>query len=318
MASFGYRPNPEETDWILSDPDTPGVFGLSPNDGNRIRKSWTNKKPLLLTDTLIALQPNWKRGAQKIGDCVAWGWEVGCTIATAVDIYIRKEPWQWHGSYATEPVYGGSRVEARGKSPGRGGWQDGSYGGAAAKWVTKWGCLRRLNYGVVTGNKEHDLTIYSGNKSKQWGNYGCGGRYDKENLDSIAKEYPCKEAVLVTDFDNAANCILNGWPIAVCSGQGFTKTRDSQGFCKPHGRWSHCMCFVGVRFDRPGLLCMNSWGYSNKGPHGIKTHDEIMKCSFWVDADVCNKMLRGQDSFAITGVNGLEPREVDFSSHWEI
>lgn len=317
MSLFGYEPQLDETEEILSDPDVAGVYGLSPNDANRIRKSWTNREPFLLTDALIALQPNWRRGAQKIGDCVSWGWEVGCTIATAVDIYIRREPWQWHGPYATEPIYGGSRVEAR---PGRktGGWRDGSYGGAAAKWITEWGCLKRLNYSVVTGNAEHDLTTYSGNKAKQWGNYGCGGKKDAGSLDEVAKEYPCKEAVLVTDFDNAANCILNGFPIAVCSGQGFTKTRDKDGFCRPHGSWSHCMCFVGVRFDRPGLLCMNSWGYSNKGPHGIKTHDEVMKCSFWVDADICNRMLRQKDSFAITGVDGLEPREVDFSSDWDI
>ena len=78
------------------------------------------------------------------------------------------------------------------------------------------------------------------------------------------------------------------------------------------------MCFAGVRFDRPGLLCMNSWGYSNKGPHGIQTDEEIMKCGFWVDAKVVDRMLRGQDSFAVTGVNGLEPREIDWSGDWEI
>ena len=63
---------------------------------------------------------------------------------------------------------------------------------------------------------------------------------------------------------------------------------------------------------------MNSWGYSNKGPHGISTHDEVMKASFWVDDSVVDRMLRGQDSFAITGVKGLEKRSVDFTTGWEI
>ena len=78
------------------------------------------------------------------------------------------------------------------------------------------------------------------------------------------------------------------------------------------------MAFVGVRFDRPGLLCVNSWGYSNKGPHGVETFSEVMKAGFWVDAKTVDRMLRGQDSYAVTGVKGLEPRSVDFSSDWAI
>ena len=316
MTLFGYRPNHEENDWILGDNEVPGVYGLSPNDANRIRKSHTNQEPVLLTDALLKLNPSWRRGAQKIGDCVAWGWALCLDLAVAVDIWVDKEPWQWRGHFATENLYGGSRVEARGKRVG--GWSDGSYGGATAKWITKWGCLRRHNYSIATGNKEHDLTTYSGDKAKQWGYYGNGGRYDKGELDKVSKDFPVKEAVLVTNFDDAANCILNGWPIAVCSGQGFTKTRDAQGFCSPRGSWSHCMAFTGVRFDRPGLLCTNSWGYSNKGPHGVETHPEVMKASFWVDAKVVDKMLRGQDSYAVTGVKGLEPRTIDFGADWEI
>ena len=113
---FGYAPNHEETDWILGDPEAPGVYGMGPTDSARMEQSWSADSPLLLTDALIALQPNWRRGAQKIGDCVAWGWEVAATIATAVDIVVDKEPWKWTGPYATEPIYGGSRVEARGRT----------------------------------------------------------------------------------------------------------------------------------------------------------------------------------------------------------
>ncbi len=313
---FGYEPNPEEVDWILGDPDTPGVFGLSPNDSNMISKDHDDRDPLLLTDALVALQPNFKRGAQKIGSCVGWGYEISSRIAHAVDIVIDKEPWKFVGEFSIESVYGGSKCESRGRDFA--GWRDGSYGAAAAKFLTKWGALPRANYSIVTGVKEHDVTVHSEDKTKQWGAYGNGGKHDKGKLDEVVRQYPVKEAVLVTSFKDAANCILSGWPIAVCSGQGFTKTRDDQGFCKPRGSWSHCMAFVGVRFDRPGLLCMNSWGYSNNGPHGIDTNSEVMKCSFWVDADVCDKMLRGQDSFAITGVDGLKPRDIDFSTGWEI
>lgn len=316
MSQFGWKPNPEEVDWILGDPDVPGVFGLSPNDANRIRKSHTNRDPLLLTDALLALEPDFKRGAQKIGSCVGWGYEIGVRIAHAVDIVLDKEPWKYTGEFSIESIYGGSRCEARGRDYA--GFRDGSYGAAASKFITKWGALPRANYSITTGNNDHDVRKHSEDKTKQWGAYGNGGRADKGELDEVVRAYPVKEAVMVTGFDDAANAILNGWPIPVCSGQGFTKTRDKDGFCSPRGSWSHCMCFVGVRFDRPGLLCMNSWGYSNKGPHGIETNENVMKASFWVDAKTVTKMLRGQDSFAITGVNGLEPREVDFTTDWNL
>ena len=88
MSKFGYTPNHEETDWILGDPEVPGVYGMGPSDSARMEQEWSEDSPLLLTDALIALEPKWKRGAQKIGDCVSWGWELAATIATAVDIVM--------------------------------------------------------------------------------------------------------------------------------------------------------------------------------------------------------------------------------------
>lgn len=316
---FGYKPNPEETEWILADPVTP-VWTLSPHDANRISKTSKTGEPVILFDALKPLHPNWKRGAQAIGDCVSWGFELACTLATAVDIYVDKEPWQWKGEYATEPIYGGSRVEARGKS--QGGWSDGSYGGAAAKWLTKWGALRRLDYSLRTNVASHNLTKYDGQKAKNWGNYGCGGQEDKQALDNVAKEHPVKAAYLVTKYEDAVSAIENGWPIAVCSGQGLGK-RNGDGFAPPYGSWSHCMCFTGVRYDKPGLLCSNSWGNSwgTTAPFGPGLDDywaEVKKCSAWVDAKTVDRMLKQQDSYIITGVKGLEPRTIDWSHGWSI
>jgi hypothetical protein len=70
------------------------------------------------------------------------------------------------------------------------------------------------------------------------------------------------------------------------------------------------MCFIGVRFGkRPGLLCANSWGDSNTvGKH--YPHDmppAVRNCSFWVDADVCDRMLSGRDSYVYAGYSGFKP-----------
>ena len=80
----------------------------------------------------------WVVEAQGIGDCVSWGWAHAIWIALAVDWQTGRLA-EGPRIVATESIYGGSRVEARGKDgSGRaavGGWSDGSYGAAAARWV---------------------------------------------------------------------------------------------------------------------------------------------------------------------------------------
>ncbi len=241
-------------------------------------------------------------GAQGIGDCVSWGWAHAADIHLAV-LWKLGESAEWKPA-ATEAIYGGSRVEARGVSFG--GWSDGSYGAAAAKWVRDWGVVFRQRYDDLGV----DLTRYSAARAKQWGAYGCGGRNDEGRLDKMAREHPIKRVALVTSFEEAARAIQSGYPVAVCSGQGFSSRRDSQGFCSPRGSWSHCMCFIGVRFgDRPGLLCLNSWGPN--WVSGPKWPDDQPDGSFWVDARVATRMLSGRDSYAVSGYEGFPYRPLD-------
>ncbi len=54
--------------------------------------------------------------------------------------------------------------------------------------------------------------------------------------------------------------LSNGYPVTICTGQGFVLTRDADGFCSPKGTWGHCMLIGGVRFDRPGACILQSWG----------------------------------------------------------
>lgn len=242
----------------------------------------------------------WVVGAQGIGDCVSWAWAHGADVHLAV-MYLLGDSAEWHAA-ATEAIYGGSRVEAQGRSFA--GWSDGSYGAAAAKWVRDWGVLFRQPYGEI------DLTRYSARRAKQWGAYGCGGRGDGGQLDQLARSHPIKEVALVTTFDAAARAIQSGYPVVVCSGQGFTSTRDADGFCRARGRWSHAMCFIGVRYgQRPGLLCLNSWGPDwVSGP--VWPADQPSG-SFWVQARVATRMLSGRDSFAISGYRGFPHRKLD-------
>lgn len=221
-------------------------------------------------------------------------------MLAAVEVVLKREAESFGGRTLEASVYAFSRVEARGRS--RAGRSDGSYGGAAAKAVRDWGTL---HYGVDYGGETFES--YSASREKSWGDTGV-----PDNLEPFAKERRVKEVTLVENFDQAAKAIQNGYPVPVCSMQGFTMKRDSDGFCRASGSWAHCMLFCGVRFDRPGLLCMNSWGNSNSGPrYPEDMPDRIAACTFWVDKSTADKMLRGRDSYAISGYDGFPPRRID-------
>lgn len=254
----------------------------------------------------------WVVERQGIGDCVSWGWAHGIYIAQAVD-------WETGRLAAppafpsTESIYGGSRVEARGRSGDGdspvGGWSDGSYGAAAARFVRDWGVVYRES---VAG---HDLRAYSADRAKSWGAYGCGGKGDGGKLDAVAKRHPATHVAMVKTWAEAAAAIEAGFPIPACSLQGFASTRDQHGYAAAQGTWAHCMVFVAVRYEKNGspsdaLLCLNSWG--PKWISGPKWPDDMPEGSFWVDRQVVERMLGNQpDSYAVGSITGFGWRDLD-------
>jgi hypothetical protein len=252
----------------------------------------------------------WVVERQGIGDCVSWGWAHGVYIAQAIDWETGRlaEPPAFP---STEAIYGGSRVEARNKngdgSSPVGGWSDGSYGAAAARWVRDWGVVYRDQVGG------HDLRTYSADRAKQWGAYGNGGQGDKGKLDQIAKRHPANHVALVTTWAEAAAAIEAGFPVPVASMQGFADRRDANGYAAAQGSWGHQMCFVAVRYQKNGspsdaLLCLNSWG--PRWISGPKWPDDMPEGSFWVTRSVVERMLGAKDSFAVGSVAGFGWRDL--------
>ena len=325
---------------LLPEPESEENYGYSPNRGGTaaflrelkdpyfrqagseaIAKA-TGRNTMLYRAALAAHQERYGRpfvvGQQGIGDCVSWGWAMGVWVAQSVDWEdgrLAEPPLM----PATESIYGGSRVEARGKNgDGRsavGGYSDGSYGGAAARWVNEWGVVYR------EPQDRDDLTTYSADRAKKWGAYGNGGEGDDGQLDEAAKAHPCQHVALVTNFEEAAAAIESGFPVPVCSMAGFSSTRGEHGFAHRSGSWAHCMCFVAVRYGsgddgrgeadnsgRKGLLCINSWGPT--WIDGPKWPADMPEGSFWVDENVVNEMLRGEDSFAVGSVDGFGWRDL--------
>ena len=297
---FGYVPDRQATEQFIRSlgprPDlktrAPGLFGHD------------DDQPVLLYRALYEAYAathggQWIVDAQEIGDCVSWGGAHSVDIAGAV-LWKLNLSATWKPA-ATEALYGGSRVEARGVS--QGGYRDGSNGGWLAKFVRDYGVVFREQYPTV------DLTHYSGQRAKDWGNFGCGGRDDNGRLDALCKQHPVRDVALVTTFNEAAAAIRSGYPVAVCSGQGFSRKRDADGFAAGSGNWAHCMCFIGVRTDREGLLCLNSWGPN--WISGPKWPADMPDGSFWVDRRTAERMLAGRDSFAFSGFAGFPYRKLD-------
>ncbi len=74
MADFlplmGYSPNREGTDVFLASLPRPTLAQAGPD------LALDESRDVFLGSALLKCDPSWKRGSQKIGSCVGWGWNV--------------------------------------------------------------------------------------------------------------------------------------------------------------------------------------------------------------------------------------------------
>jgi hypothetical protein len=230
--------------------------------------------------------------AQVIGDCVSQGFGHGIDLLEAVQISIGHKPNEFKQT-ATEAIYGMARVDIGGQ---RGSYQDGAVGAWAAKAVSTLGTLPRDVVGP-----------YDGRRAKQWGATGVPAE-----LMAKAPLHKVRTTSLVTTYSELEDALANGYPVTVCSNQGFTLDRDAEGFCRPRGVWGHCMLIVGVRADsRPGACIFQSWGSST--PSGPLALDQPPN-SFWADRAVVERMLSMEDSWALSSFDGYPSQ--DLPAHW--
>lgn len=240
-------------------------------------------------------------------DCVGQGYALGTDILSSVQIAVTRKTERWVAKAAVEPIYAGSRVEiGEGKLKGAG-----SHGVWAAKWCSQYGILHRRAY----LNGKYDFTNYDFDRGRAWGHIctecTTWGGGVPDDLEQIAKRHPVKTYKLVKTWPEARDAVANGYPVIICSNVGFTDTRDKDGFARAKGKWFHCMLLAGVDdiSTRPGGLLINSWG-----PNWITgpTRFGQPAGSFWVDADVLEKMLKQGESFAISNYSDLPKRDLDY------
>lgn len=220
--------------------------------------------------------------AQQIGDCVSQAFGHGIDMLAAVQIAIGHKPEQFRQT-ATEAIYGMARVDIGGL---KGDLEDGAVGAWAAKAVTTLGTISRDLVGP-----------YQGERAKEWGAWGI-----PHELYVQSAGHKVRTASLVSTYSELEDALSNGYPVTVCSSQGFTLERDAEGFCGPQGRWDHCMLMLGTRADpRPGACIFQSWG--SDAPTGPLALDQPPN-SFWADRKVIERMLAKGDSWSLSSFQG--------------
>jgi hypothetical protein len=294
--AFGYDPDPSGAAAFVATLARPTLAQAGPD------LVTDEKTDVFLYEALLKLMPSWQRGSQgSVGSCVGWASALCVDILAACDIVYRKEAEVWGGRTIEASLYGLSRVEARGQRTNNGG--DGSTGFHAAKSIRDYGCL---HYGQDYGGTRFDS--HSSQRERDWGRNGL-----PDVLEPFAKERRATETTLCTSFMDVAKSVSNGYAVCVCSMQGFSMSRDEDGFCRPGGTWPHAMCICGIRWGkRPGALIVNSWGSSNTvGKHyPANIPEPVRVCSFWADADVIDRMCSG-DTYTYAGYSGFKATKIE-------
>lgn len=299
IERFGYSPDPEGARVFASSLPKPTFAAAAPD----VMRQATPKDVYLWRAMDSAHRARYGKpftcsNQKDVGSCVSHG---------AAHAVYASECVAWANGEREEipflahqgAIYGGSRVEARGK-PGDGarpygGYSDGSTGYHAAKWLREWGVIYKRQY------PSRDCTESSPDIEREMGAYGCGGQGDQGRLDAEAKKVPCLHVAQVKTWDELVAAITSGHPVTIASNQGFSKTLDAQSFDRPSGTWMHQMCLIGLRVDRPGAACINSWGSYLRYTAPRYPHD-LPDGVFWIDRPVVERILAQGDSWAISEV----------------
>jgi len=300
----GYIPNPQGTNEFC---ELLLKCGHNPWGKDVAKNIFTDdeKKDVLLAPYLIRCFPNWLSVNQQVGSCMAFSCAHNIDVLACVQIYLQNSLEDVIDLVSIECMYGFMRVEVFGK-PDFGG--DGAYGGAAAKAVMQFGTLHRKKYDLGKG---YDLTNYSGARAREYGKTGV-----PNELEPLAREHLVKTATMVTNFDDAAKFIMNGYPISNAHGSNptFTGTRDKDGYGRGQG-YSHAMNYVGVRWgSKPALLKTNTgWPDTVDGPlwpDQMNINKSLAACCWWEEASICDKVLAGEDSFAYSQYQGFKKQDL--------
>lgn len=227
---------------------------------------------------------------QTTGDCVSHAVRGAADQARATDPDIHTTE-DWIDRTATEPLYG---------ARGHGGQ------GASCSEIVGWahrtgGLMLRKPYPEL----RLDFTKYDADIGIRWGSRGVPA-----NVTAQAAKHRIGTISLVTSWQQARDCIANGFGLVCCSSVGFNSTRNAEGMCSPKGTWHHAMQWTAADDTRTGdcrFCVQNSWGYT--WVSGPKAHDQP-EGSFWISQSVAQRMIDYGGTYAVSNVEGFPKRQL--------
>lgn len=227
---------------------------------------------------------------QEVGDCVSFGGKNVMEYLQCVDIILNGAANEFHPLFPPY-FYGTSRVYV---GQNRLGYGDGSTGAWLQDAIKKYGVLRR---------DDPSVPPYDGNLARNWGVNG-----PPQNFLTLGQAHLVQTTAQVNTAADVANSLLSGYPVAVCSNQGFTMLPGSDGFHKPRGTWGHCMTIIGFE-DHPqyGLyfIILNSWGDVHGSLTDFTSGAPLPVGVLRVKGSVVDNMVGMQDSFSYSQFNGF-------------
>lgn len=289
---YGWHDRPFEVQRILATMPFPKFSTAAAN----LAGSGEDRSAFLWEAAIKATGKHFPAQQQPRGTCVSRGWSRAVDYVAAVEIALLNEPEEF--KFISHAVVYGMAKEVGGdlgpSNRNEGG--DGAVGAWAAKAVTTMGAIDNDTAADVDAGSD-DLAI----------KFAVNGV--PADLKSKAKPHLIGTASLLSSATEARDALANGYPVSCCSNQGFTMTRDSQGFCRPSGSWSHCMMWSGYDKDKRRFCVEQSWGQDTPdGPLYLNQPSN----SFWIDWDVGDRMIRQNDSFALSKFAGFPARQLDW------
>ena len=251
---------------------------------------------------------------QEFGTCVGQSHAMGGTIVAGISSLLAGL--RFPGRMAVAPIYAGSRVEI-GKKPGT--WE-GSVGSWAAQWLTQYGCVTYRDLGHddnPKSDKEWLRTMAADEKQAMAWTASRDGV--PSNAETVARLRPIQSAPLVQTIDEVKAALSNLTPINLCGMVHPSKSLDSKGVSKTLARGGgHSTLLIGQFFDGSQWWfdMLNSWWYYYQGGFcrpGNKI-DAMFKGSVTRMPEAwLRSWLQERDSYALVGVQGLEPIDQEYS-----
>ena len=164
-----------------------------------------------------------------------------------------------------------------------------------------------------------DLANYSKSIAHKWGSQ----KPPSDVIDQL-NDHKVKSSSRCKSWDTVRDALSAGYALCTCGGEGFSKSRDDNGYSKRSGSWSHALTYIGYddsewahkTYGQQLVLILNSWGpswNSDNGPYpqGNKSLPKIPRGSFWAKwSDVKNR-----DCYAISSVVGFPNRKL---KNWDL